>query len=236
MFFGKFPIFSARLGRDDVNIEDFFIRIAAVTDYTKLVTAMTPYMVKDGERIEDVAFRMYGDPMMHWVILLVNNITNIYEEWPLAQDVLYKRMFENYVFTLRVPVGHQLVAGMTVQSSEGDFFSVVTSSAESVVLRSMVGVAYLTRENVLYSTARQPRVPVRILSVDDPLESIHHYEGVASGYWVDFNQNDLGQGLIRAVSNLEYEQELNDSKRNIRVLDKRYLNEFVKLFDRELNV
>lgn len=236
MFFGKFPLFAARIGKDDINIEDFFIRIAAVTDYTQLVSAMTPYMVKDGERIEDVAFRMYGDPMLHWTILLVNNITNIYEEWPLAQDVLYKRMFDNYVFTVTVPVGHQLAAGMTVQSSAGNSFTVVSARPETVVLRSLDGIAYLTRENVLYNTTRQPRVPIRILSVQDPLETTHHYVDIASGYWVDFNQNDLGQGIIRPVSNLEYEQELNDSKRNIRVLDKRYLNEFVKMFDRELTL
>jgi len=34
------------------------------------------YDVKDGERPEDIAFKYYDDPELHWVILMTNNITD----------------------------------------------------------------------------------------------------------------------------------------------------------------
>ena len=40
------------------------------------------YDVKEGETPEMVAHKLYGDPELHWVILLVNNVTERYHQWP----------------------------------------------------------------------------------------------------------------------------------------------------------
>lgn len=95
-------------------------------------------------------------------------------------------------------------------------------------------MGYLTIEDILYGEGRSPRVAIPILSVEDPLNTIHHYEDVETGYWVDFDVNLLGQGLIRAVSNVDYEYQQNEKKRTIRILDKRYLGDFIQNFEREL--
>ena len=42
------------------------------------------YDVPSGERPEDTAFKHFGDPELHWVILLTNNITDRYYDWPLS--------------------------------------------------------------------------------------------------------------------------------------------------------
>jgi len=41
------------------------------------------YDVKDGEKPEDIAFKWFGDAELHWVILMTNNITDRYYDWPL---------------------------------------------------------------------------------------------------------------------------------------------------------
>ena len=43
------------------------------------------YNVKENENPEDVAFKYYGDPTYHWVVLMVNNITDRYYQWPMNQ-------------------------------------------------------------------------------------------------------------------------------------------------------
>lgn len=234
MFFQKFPLSLVRIGSELKTIEDFFLRVAPSIQYNQLANMLTPYFVSGDQRIEDVAFDVYGDPQLHWVILLCNNIVNPYEEWPLSEDVLLKRVFEWYYFTVGVEAGHGLVAGDIVQSTNGYKFSVVSSATESVVLQSLNGVAYLSRDDVLSEEGRNPRLPIRITSVDDPMNTVHHFEDVQTGYWVDFDQNLFGQGLITPVTNLEYEQNRNESKRMIRILDKRYLSDFIQTFDREL--
>ena len=50
------------------------------------------YDVQDGEKPEDVAFKWFGDASLHWVILMTNNITDRYYEWPMTQP-----QFQNFI-------------------------------------------------------------------------------------------------------------------------------------------
>ena len=43
------------------------------------------YNVKEGEKPEDVAFKFYGDAQYHWVIMMINNITDRFYGWPMTQ-------------------------------------------------------------------------------------------------------------------------------------------------------
>ena len=43
------------------------------------------YDVRDGEKPEDVAYKWFGDAQLHWVILMTNNITDRYYQWPMSQ-------------------------------------------------------------------------------------------------------------------------------------------------------
>ena len=40
-------------------------------------------MLRDGEKPEDIAFKWFGDAELHWVILMTNNVTDRYYEWPM---------------------------------------------------------------------------------------------------------------------------------------------------------
>ena len=31
-----------------------------------------------------IAHKLYGDPELHWIILLVNDITDRYHQWPMS--------------------------------------------------------------------------------------------------------------------------------------------------------
>ena len=54
------------------------------------------YDVADGERPEDIAFQQYGDPELHWVILMTNNITDRYYQWPLTQPQFAEHLTDKY--------------------------------------------------------------------------------------------------------------------------------------------
>ena len=54
------------------------------------------YDVKDGERPEDVAFKYFGDAELHWVILMTNNITDRYYQWPLSQPQFQEHLTDKY--------------------------------------------------------------------------------------------------------------------------------------------
>ncbi len=54
------------------------------------------YDVRDGDNPEDVAFKLYGDPELHWVILMTNNITDRYYQWPLSQPQFQEHLADKY--------------------------------------------------------------------------------------------------------------------------------------------
>jgi hypothetical protein len=54
------------------------------------------YDVIDGEKPEDVAFKYYGDPEYHWVILMTNNVTDRFYQWPLSQPQFQEHLTDKY--------------------------------------------------------------------------------------------------------------------------------------------
>jgi len=42
------------------------------------------YDVRNGERPEDIAYKWFGDAELHWVILMTNNVTDRYYDWPMS--------------------------------------------------------------------------------------------------------------------------------------------------------
>ena len=43
------------------------------------------YDVKNGETPESIAFKLYDNAELHWVVMLVNNITDRFHDWPMTE-------------------------------------------------------------------------------------------------------------------------------------------------------
>ena len=67
-------------------IKNIFARIKLVDDIVPNATVFEDYFVKDHERPDTVAFDFYDDPGMDWTIILINNIRNVYDDWPKNQS------------------------------------------------------------------------------------------------------------------------------------------------------
>ena len=58
-------------------------RVAVRAKVKANTTVYNSYDVKEGETPEILAHRFYGDTELHWIILLVNDITDRYHQWPM---------------------------------------------------------------------------------------------------------------------------------------------------------
>jgi len=54
------------------------------------------YNIIGDERPDNVANEYYGDPTLDWMVLLSNNIVNVYDEWPLTQRAFDTFLIEKY--------------------------------------------------------------------------------------------------------------------------------------------
>ena len=128
------------------------------------------YDVRNGEKPEDIAFKWFGDAQLHWVILMTNNITDRYYQWPMNDAQFAEFLADKY---------------------------------------------------------------------DNP-DAIHHYEiPKSSGNTSSQGPNDYSHLVevnsdtdnASSISNREYEEREQDKSRQIKLLDKRYLNAFIEEFN-----
>ena len=77
-------------------IKNFFKRAILRTDIDKAITAYDFRVIKEGERPDIIANKVYDDPELDWVVLITNNITNIRNQWPLSNNDLHNYMIEKY--------------------------------------------------------------------------------------------------------------------------------------------
>ena len=54
------------------------------------------YDVRNGESPESIAFRLYDDAELHWVVLLVNDITDRFHDWPLTEAQFLQFIKDKY--------------------------------------------------------------------------------------------------------------------------------------------
>lgn len=61
------------------------------------LTFFTKYSIIGDERPDNVAYKVYGDASLDWIVLLSNNIVNVYDEWPMSQEAFDKYLLDKYI-------------------------------------------------------------------------------------------------------------------------------------------
>lgn len=87
MYFKSIKNIYYPIGGKIVNVKDIFVRVTNKSPKVNKVT-LTSYRIADGETPEIVAHKFYGNTRHHWIILLVNTIVDVYDEWPIPDREL----------------------------------------------------------------------------------------------------------------------------------------------------
>ena len=168
MYFSSFPIIPYD-SKGDLQFKDVTNLLRRVGMRTKLKTntfLYDTYDVKEGETPEMIAHTLYGDPELHWIVLLVNEITDRYHQWPMS------------------------------------------------------GMQFLDYINDKYSNP----------------DGIHHYETAQTSGDTKIKievENDVDEDAytgLTPITNREYEQNEQDKKRKIRLVDPSFVEQFVDEF------
>ena len=70
-------------------VKNIFKRAVLRDDIFNEATAFTKYSVQGDERPDQVAYKIYNDSGLDWVVLITNNIIHLRDEWPMGnQDFL----------------------------------------------------------------------------------------------------------------------------------------------------
>ena len=81
---------------DYQSVKNLFKRGRLREDIFGNLSFFTKYKVVGDERPDNVAFKIYDDETLDWVVLLSNNILNVQTEWPLTQDGFDTYLLDKY--------------------------------------------------------------------------------------------------------------------------------------------
>ena len=173
-YFDKFPLIVYDIKGDNKFklLPDILRRVKLRSNLQDGAVLFDKYDVKEGENPEDVAFKWFGSADLHWVILLTNNVTDRYYDWPLSQPDFAEFLTDKYGAGNEDGVHH---------------YELVKSSGK--------------------------------ITSSGPSDYSHRVE-------VNSDETDA-----ITVTNREYEERLQDQKRQIKLLSKSFLADFIEEFD-----
>ena len=163
MYFDNFPTipYDAEGNGKFKDVKNLLRRVGIRAKVKANTMLFDTYDVKNGETPESIAFKLYNDSELHWVVMLVNNITDRFHDWPMSEAQFLKFVNDKY----------------------------------------------------------------------DNVDAIHHYEiSQESGdttVKINVGTSNADYPTATAITNFEHEQEQQDAKRKIRLLDPKYVSQFV---------
>ena len=170
---------NANIG-DYIPVKNIFKKGKLREDIFQDLAFFEKYKIQGNDRPDNVAFEVYGDSTLDWLVLLCNNVVNIQTEWPLTQD-----SFDRYVLNKYADYN-------TLYNGVHHYETTEITNSQGVVI-----------------------VPGG-LEVPD---------GYSTSYYDYFADSHVDTGNIAIpVTNYEYEEKLENNKRNIFVLKPFYLN------------
>ena len=216
--------------------KDLFRKVSVWSYLQESVSGYTYYRIADGERPDALASKLYGDSTLYWTFFLVNENLQDFNDWPMSQQLLYKFISRKYSGTVLIAstttdivshnastdVSSKFTLGETVTQSSSGATGVVTKidpTNNRIILNSITGIFTIDNSVVGKDSTKS----FTVSSVANEKDVAHHYKDVNNLLTTVSTGNT-------AVSNEEYERELNEEKHLIRYIEPKHISSVVKDF------
>ena len=99
-YFNYFPeiAYDVRGKKDNVRIDfvtNILVRARKKIEITN-ASLFEQYFIRDGDRADTIAHKIYDDSTLHWLIMYANYMTNPYYDWPMTYFDLQKYIAKKY--------------------------------------------------------------------------------------------------------------------------------------------
>ena len=115
------------------------------------------YDVMNGEKPEDIAYKWFGDAQLHWIILMTNNITDRYYQWPMTQPQFAEFLTDKYGAGNEDSAHHYEVtqdSGRTSGQGPNDYSHKVEVNSDTDNATTITNREYEEREQDKYRSIR----------------------------------------------------------------------------------
>jgi|TARA_R110000796_G_scaffold118967_2_gene232943 hypothetical protein len=98
MYFKNFPTipYDATGTGEFKSVKNLLRRVGIRAKVKSNTMIYDTYDVKNGETPESIAFKLYDDSELHWVVMLINNITDRFHDWPMTEAQFLQYVNDKY--------------------------------------------------------------------------------------------------------------------------------------------
>ena len=241
-YFENFPVieYSLDQGVSSFAMTDFFRRVKADANSILGTSAYYEYQLTDGETPEIVAHKLYGDPNLHWVILITNETLDPRFEWVQTKPALTAYIKDKYG-------ANKVNAAHHYENSSGDTVyyraftgtvDVATTSAGSSIAVVGTGTAFTTEVlstafAVRFGTTTTAYTVVAVNSnTSITVSGAAVTVAVVGKTMID---NFSYSSTVTRITNTDYEEAINEARRTIKVVKPQYVPRFIESFIGILN-
>lgn len=226
-FFDYFPKIAYDIAKNDYstyqNPTNIFLRIGIIRETLDKIGSYYIYNIKDGEKPEILADKVYGTSEAHWIILMANDRHNAAYDWPLNYSDFNNYIANKYRTTAGGPT---LTDNEVISWSQG---SIAGSNSihhyEKVVDRTeaVSGLTTTFRYVVNYQkeTVNDP-------SDAPPYDSYASLSDAGDFQTYTVNGKTVNERTYRSlISIYDYEFQANEDKRQIKIIKPDYYTQIV---------
>ena len=103
---------------DYLRVKNLFKRTKISQTVFDDLTYFTKYQIIADERPDNVAYKVYGDSNLDWMVMLANNISNLQNEWPLEEQSFYRFLINKYGSEAGIESVHHYESQKVIDSKE----------------------------------------------------------------------------------------------------------------------
>ena len=148
MYFSQFPLMAYDINGDNGYklVPDILRRVKMRANIRNGMFMFDNYDVKEGETPEIVAFKWFGDTEYHWVVLMTNNITDRYYEWPLTQPQFQLHLEDKYGVGSIDSTHHYEISQTSGPTTSRDYSHLVEVNSDASGATAITNREYEQRE------------------------------------------------------------------------------------------
>lgn len=259
MYFDDFNklAYDFKTGLDDskelVFVKDITQNIRFRKEFFNSLSLYNAYTIVDGETPEIISEKVYGTPFYHWVIMLANDRYDHINDFPLDGNKLGAIIETRYgdrhldvhhfedLNRKQIP-GYQIISLPNTYLDEENTYLYDIISTGMLLKRPVTlnGVADMYTGIIESINTEDETINVLILKggfrTADPIDIIKYVQDTSGNNVEQFVTSFYVTGDINypynvvPVTNTDYEFALNESKRNIRIVPKAYLDQIMTEF------
>jgi len=192
-------------------VKNLFKRGKLKNDIFNDLTYFTKYQIIGNDRPDNVAFKVYDDETLDWVVLLSNNITNIQTEWPLDHQSFYNFLISKYGSDEQIYAVHHYE---TQEVRNTDKAIIVPKGLK---VPQNYSIEFYDDELESYTTVSNITTEITNFSYESEIEDKKRNIYVLKAEYINVILNDMEESMIYKEGSTQYLSETLVRGENIRL-------------------